>query len=59
MKICHFNTLLGAHQVQYVILLFFKLSKLVSFIFKLFQSLELIKYVFSSIIVQLPQKLQM
>jgi len=45
MKICHFNTLFSAHQVEDVILFVFKLSKLIIFIFELFQGLELIKYV--------------
>jgi hypothetical protein len=43
MKICHFNTLFGAHKVENVFL--FKISKLIVFIFRIFQSLELIKYV--------------
>jgi hypothetical protein len=43
MQICHFNTLLGAHQVENVIL--FKLLKFIVFIFGLFQSPLLIKYV--------------
>jgi hypothetical protein len=46
MKICCFNILFSAHQVENVILFIFKPSKLIVFIFELFQSLELIKYVF-------------
>jgi hypothetical protein len=45
MQNCHFNTLFDAHQVEDVILFIFKLSKLISFIFGLFQSSQLIKYV--------------
>jgi len=45
MKICRFNTLFGAQQVENVILFIFKLSKLIVFIFELFQSLKLIKFV--------------
>jgi hypothetical protein len=45
MKICHFNTLFGAHQVEDVFF-FLKFSKLIVSIFELFQSSELIKYVF-------------
>jgi hypothetical protein len=37
-KFCHFNTLFGAHRVENVILVIFKLSKLIVFIFGLFQS---------------------
>jgi hypothetical protein len=47
MQICHFNTMFGAHQVEDVILFIFKFSKFIVFIFKLFQSPKLIKYVFN------------
>jgi hypothetical protein len=43
-KFCHFNTLFGAHQVEDVILVIFKLSKFIVFFFRLFQFLELLKY---------------
>jgi hypothetical protein len=46
MQICCFNILFGAQQVEDVILFICKLSKFIVFIFKIFQSLELIKYVF-------------
>jgi hypothetical protein len=48
MQMCHFNILFGAHHVKNVILFIFKLSKFIVFIFELFQSLELIKYVLLS-----------
>jgi hypothetical protein len=44
-KFCCFNTLFGAHHVENVILVIFKLSKFIVFIFGLFQSPKLIKYV--------------
>jgi hypothetical protein len=46
MQICRFNILFVAHQVEDVILFKFKLSKFILFIFGLFQSSKLIKYVF-------------
>jgi hypothetical protein len=46
MKTCHYNSLFGDHQVEDVILFIFKFSKLIVFIFGLFQSPELIKYMF-------------
>jgi hypothetical protein len=48
MKIYCFNILFGAHQVEDVNLFIFQLSKFIVFIFRLFQSLELIKYLFYS-----------
>jgi hypothetical protein len=45
MQICCVNVLFGAHQVEDVIIFTFKLSKFIVFIFELFQSLKLIKYV--------------
>jgi len=47
MQIYHFNILFGAHWVEDVILFIFKLSKFIVFIFELFQSSELVKYVFN------------
>jgi len=46
MKICCFNTLFGAHQVEDVILSIFKLLKLILNFFEFFQSWKLITYVF-------------
>jgi len=40
-----FQILFGAHQVEDVIIFTFKLSKFIVFIFGLFQSSKLIKYV--------------
>jgi hypothetical protein len=49
MKIYCFNTLFGAHQVEDVNLFIFKFSKFTIFIFRLFQSSELIKYVLNDL----------
>jgi hypothetical protein len=51
MEICHFHIVFDIHQVQYVILLFFQLSKLIVYFLELFQSVELIKCQIGKVIV--------